>query len=240
MNRRALLVHGICAAAISGAGAAEPPPGAIVLNGEEIRLIDVIAPDFPKETAPRDAAALYARRIGALLAGANPQVEDKRDRDRWNRRVAVLRMTTGETLQELLVGEGLARVRPESDDDGFIDRLLLLERLARDEKRGLWNEFRYRVHDASDARRAVGRFNLVEGAPLAGALRKGRAYLNFGEDFRTDFTATAPSRSARKWAKTGLDFTTLAGRSLRLRGHVAWINGPSVEITHSKQIEILA
>ncbi|MEX0643808.1 MAG: hypothetical protein WD076_00740, partial [Parvularculaceae bacterium] len=124
-------------------------------------------------------------------------------------------------------------------DAVVIDRLLSIEGEARAAKRGLWSDWRYRVYDADEASFAVGSFNILEGVILAADARGGRVYLNFGDDYRTDFTVTAKSSLARQWAKEGLDLATLAEARVRARGYVTWINGPSIELTHPRQIEIL-
>lgn len=148
--------------------------------------------------------------------------------------------TSERTIQEILVAAGAVRVRPEGDDHAFIERLLAIEAEARAAKRGLWGEWRYRVFDAENADGAVGAFNLVDGTVLTAVSRSGRLYLNFGADYRTDFTATAKPSAARKWAKSGTDLASLAGARLRVRGYVSRINGPSIEITHVRQVEVLA
>ena len=71
------------------------------------------------------------------------------------------------------------------------------------------------------------------------ALARGRYYLNFGEDYREDFTATTRSRTGKKWARTGFDLLSLEGAQIRVRGFTVWINGPSIELAHIKQIEVL-
>ncbi len=82
---------------------------------------------------------------------------------------------------------------------------------------------------------------LLVGAVLAAVKQGGRLYLNCGEDFRTDFTATAKPAAARRWRKGGLiDLETLTGAAVRVRGYVASINGPSIEIAHALQVERLS
>ncbi|MGE0408390.1 MAG: thermonuclease family protein [Amphiplicatus sp.] len=186
----------------------------------EVRLVDIILDELV--SIPKDAV-----------------IEDAMAPDRWNRRVAKVILSDGGTMQERLVASGEARVRPESDDRPFIQRLLALEGEARATRRGLWRAPAFRVFDAADAAPAVGAFNLVEGVVVTAAKRGGRVYLNFGEDYRTDFTAAAKPSAARRWAKAGLDLVALADARLRLRGHVVWINGPSIEIVHPMQVECL-
>lgn len=206
-------------------------------DGREMRLAGIrapeIAPGFKEpyaEEARRRLAAILASPVSIAEAGAP---------DRWGRPPAELRLAGGESAQAMLIAQGFAQVMPEGEDHDFIRALLAVETEARAARRGLWAHPRYRIHDAGNARGAIGAFNIVEGAPRAAAKRGGRVYLNFGEDYRTDFTASARSVLARRWAKTGLDLETLAGERLRIRGYVAAINGPSIDLAHPLQIERL-
>ena len=66
-----------------------------------------------------------------------------------------------------------------------------------------------------------------------------RLYLNFAGDWRSDFTVSIARKDAAAFATAGLDPPTLAGKRLRVRGWLAWRNGPMIEATHPDQIELL-
>ena len=68
---------------------------------------------------------------------------------------------------------------------------------------------------------------------------KGRAYLNFGQDWRTDFTFSISPRDRRRFEQQGVDLAGLAGRRVRARGWVTLRNGPLIQLTHPEQLEIL-
>ncbi|MEQ8936540.1 MAG: thermonuclease family protein [Amphiplicatus sp.] len=250
MRRRDLIAGAgavVVASAFQRAGAESASSATVsgaraIVNGREIRLSDILAPAMAGGRAD-PYAAQFQRALADTLS--HPvRAEESGAADRWNRPFTRLyvehqRGVMLATAQERLVACGAARTLPESSDHAFIRRLLLLEEAARRTRIGLWGLAPYRVHPADDARRAVGDYNLVEGAPVTAVKRGGRVYLNFGDDYRKDFTASAKSGLARAWAKTGLDLETLAGAPLRIRGHVAWINGPSIDLTHPLQIELL-
>lgn len=236
MNRRGFLA-GLTAlsAAPSPATKATATSGAVFeMGADEFVLTDVIAPSPGEPFAAESAAAL-----AHILGLGRLDLVDRRERDRWNRRPVAVSVETHDgvrSVQELLIGAGGARVRPESEDRTSVEGLLRVEDAARRAERGLWALRSYSVRDAA-SHRGTGAFHIVEGRPVSAAVSKGRAFLNFGADYRTDMTATAATRDVRRWAKEGLDWEALAGRLLRVRGYVAWINGPSVEISHPMQIE---
>ncbi|MEE9251245.1 MAG: thermonuclease family protein, partial [Alphaproteobacteria bacterium] len=62
----------------------------------------------------------------------------------------------------------------------------------------------------------------------------------FGDNWRTDFTASVAPRDRRLFEREGHDLMALEGRSVRVRGWVKLRNGPMIEITHPEQIEVLA
>ncbi|MEL7488750.1 MAG: thermonuclease family protein, partial [Pseudomonadota bacterium] len=165
---------------------------------------------------------------------------DVRERDRWGRRIVVARSSAADfTLQDALVERGFARVVPETNESARLRRLLASEQMARAARRGLWRRKRFAVFRADRAEGAVGAFHIIEGAPVAFAERRSRAYLNFGADFRRDFTATLPTRALKRWREQGIDPAAWIGVPVRIRGFVQWINGPSIALKHSMQVETL-
>ncbi|MBB5518599.1 thermonuclease family protein [Amphiplicatus metriothermophilus] len=247
MRRRAFLLAA-GAAAFGGRAAAEAPVRVLrgdrlVHQGRELRLADILAPD-PRGfgDGPEPYAGAAAAALARLAAGGAFTIEEAGAPDRWGRpfvRLWLPRENGPVAVQELLLAEGAARVRPESGDDAFLDRLFAAEAQARAARAGLWALDAYRVFPAGNATGAIGRFALVEGEARSAAAARGRVFLNFGEDYRTDFTVTAPTRLARRWAREGLDLSGLAGRRVRARGHVAKVNGPSIELAHRRALELL-
>lgn len=197
MNRRGFLgAAGIWAAAASNAaqGGATGDGASFHYGPDECRLADILAP-----TAPYGLEAAGA--VKRLIDGADLELRDVADRDRWGRRIvrAFVRGDAAQgSLQETLVADGAARVSPESADHAAITALLAREAAAREQRRGLWRLRDYRVRAAVDASAAIGAFQLVEGVVVSAFIGRGRAYLNFGGDYRSDFTASAGSRDARR------------------------------------------
>jgi hypothetical protein len=115
--------------------------------------------------------------------------------------------------------------------------MLELEAQARERKRGIWGLDFYAVIAPEDAARAIGTFQVVEGQVLDAAKVKGRTYLNFGPDWRTNFTVTIPPGTARLFR--AMKPLALEGRRIRVRGWLKSYNGPQIEATHPEQIEVL-
>ena len=115
--------------------------------------------------------------------------------------------------------------------------MLAIERNARTAKRGIWSHPYYAVRSPETVARDADSFQLVEGTVLDVAERKGKTFLNFGADWRSDITVVVESRNAKSFREAGLSLTDLEGQRIRVRGWVKSWNGPLIEATHPEQIE---
>ncbi len=165
--------------------------------------------------------------------------------DRHGHLLAQVFVVTGDSrlwLQEELVGKGLARVYSLPDNRACVPELLIREREARAKRLGLWAFSAYRIENALDVKR-LGRlihsYQLVEGTVAAVGQGSGRLYLNFAPDWRSDFTISIARKDVAAFASAGLDPNALSGKRLRVRGWLAWRNGPMIEASHPDQIELL-
>ncbi|MGF1611878.1 MAG: thermonuclease family protein [Kiloniellales bacterium] len=212
-------------------------------DGREVRLVGLQAPKLPLgrpdfeawPLADQAKAALAELALGRMV---EPRFGGRRG-DRHGRVLAHLLRDDGLWLQGELLRRGLARVYSFADNRALVAEMLALERAARAAGRGIWAEPFYAVRSPDDANDHIGTFQLVEGRALDVALVRGRAYINFGADWRSDFTATLAPAVVRAFAAEGLDPEVYDGRRLRIRGWLKAFNGPMIEITHPEQIEVL-
>jgi len=244
--RRRVFLTGAMSAALSAFAA--PSKTIEALSGDRFRidgadylLSDILAPSQYRLEGKSEAYFEQARAaLGILISGGDIALSKTGDATRWGeKRVRAQIVGDGQPLQERLVSLGAARVAPYTDDFDFIRNLFELETEARKERRGLWALSAYQLLNADNAWLGLHSFALVEGLVTDAKEVKGRVYLNFGADFRKDFTATTLPRNARRWAKQGIELLALSGARLRIRGYLEAINGPSIELAHPLQIECL-
>ena len=171
---------------------------------------------------------------------------DAREEDRHGHVLAQVFLTQNGKrlwLQEALVAQGFARVYSLPDAHACVGALLEAEREAREARRGLWRSWAYRVQDAGDAKR-LGRltrsYQLVEGTVHAVGEGRKLLYVNFAEDWRSDFTIMIERKSLARFEAAGLDFGQFAGKRVRVRGWLELWNGPMIAASHPDQIEVLA
>lgn len=140
--------------------------------------------------------------------------------------------------QGALLRDGFARVHTRKDNLARAERMLAEEALAREEKRGLWRESRYAVRAAARPFEAEG-FMVVEGVVRSVQQLEERTYLNFGEDYRTDFTIAIAAEHIEEFRRAALDPATLEDRKVRVRGYVRDRGGPLITADHPAQLEVL-
>ena len=160
-------------------------------------------------------------------------------KDRHGRLLAHLTGPAGAWVQGAMLEAGMARVYTFPDNQALAAEMLAAERRARAARRGIWGHPFYALRTPTNAGEHVGTFQVVQGRILDVARVKSRVYLNFGPDWRTDFTVTLDARARRRFAKAGLDPLSLKDRSVRVRGWLKRRNGPAIEATHPEQIEVL-
>lgn len=220
-------------------------------DGREVRLVGIQAPKLPlgrvgfaawplAEAAREALTELTAGRRVSLGYGGS-QI------DRHGRALAHLHVIDGPRaglwLQGEMLARGLARVYSFPDNRALVAEMLALERAARAARRGIWADPWYRLLTAADLEREpfaiVGSFQIVEGRVLDAAVVRKRGYLNFGEDWKTDFTVAIDPAALRLFEADGRTIDAYRGRRIRVRGWVKSFNGPLIDATHPEQIEVL-
>jgi len=212
-------------------------------DGRQVRLVGIQAPKLPLGRTGFRAWPLAEAATGALAAltlGRTVRLAHGGARmDRHGRVLAHLFGPDGAWVQGEMLARGLARVYTFVDNRAAVAPMLARERAARRAGRGIWAMPFYRVRTPETAARHVGTFQLVEGRVLDVAIVRGRVYLNFGSDWRTDFTVTLAPRARRMFEAAGVDPMAYRGRRVRVRGWLTSFNGPMIEATHPEQIEVL-
>ncbi len=210
----------------------------------EVRLVGLQAPKLPlgrKGFRPWPLAAESKAALERLTLNRTVRLSYGGARmDRHGRRLAHLHdLEPGTWIQGAMLSAGMARVYSFSDNRSCVAEMLALEGQARNADAGIWSHPFYAVRDHGQAGDHLNTFQLVEGTVLDAARVRGRVYLNFGADWRQDFTITMESGARRLYRQAGLDPLDLKGRALRVRGWLRNFNGPLIETTHPEQIEFL-
>lgn len=198
-------------------------------------------PRFP------DICPLVDQRIDFLSARAPFSVRPSSSvvRDRGGVPAVQVTDSRGRWVQRALIERGWARFAP--DGESVADRRLLLqaEQVARTGQRGLWATVFGRVKSAQNPSELWPFLNsdqIVAGTLYRASLRGDWLYLNFGPDWRHDFTIALHHNDLvrQKWPEVIRDLhrrkSDGAGLFLEVRGRVVRWNGPAIIVTDPGQM----
>lgn len=214
-------------------------------DGRRLRLGGIEAAKPPPNAAPGTRwplAEAATAALAELALGRDLSPRGEARTDRHGRLVAQLQRDDGLWLQGALLARGLARVHTQPDGRALAREMLAAEDTARAADLGVWRTRAYGVRLADDPD-AVARdrdsFQILEGRVLRVTKAGSEAYLDFGEDWRTDVTVHIGRAALRAFTQAGIDPLSYEGRRVRVRGWVGLRSGPMIEATHPEQIERL-
>ena len=217
-------------------------------DGSEVRLIGALAPRARDANAapgswPAEQDAIAA--LSELVLGRSVKLAfGGRHTDRYGRHVAQLfveRDGNSQWVQGALLANGHARVYGLPENFACGRELLAHERIARENRLGIWRVALYRPKPSALAGQLMGlrsSFQIVDGRVASVSRTKSAVYLNFGSDWKSDFTIRIgkPALSGNtEWA-AALD--GLKDKDVSVRGWIERRNGPLIEVFDPSQLEI--
>lgn len=220
-------------------------------SGMQVRLIGTMparASDVFSESnfALETKARSY---LEALVLGRSIQIAyGGRRRDRYSHELAhvFVPMANGSApqwVQAEMLSAGVARAYALSDNSTCLHQLLAHEKMARAERRGLWALDIYKPLPAADSTTlmaARSRFVIIEGKIAALARTKSAAYLNFGADYRSDFTIRIGKEVLAAHPDFERTLESLAGQTVSVRGWIERRNGPMIDLVDPAELEVIA
>ena len=223
-------------------------------DGRKIRLLGTLGPRPPLIVQQAGAPTavwppeLKAREaLKKLVEGHDVTLAfDHRRQDRYGRWMAhVFVWHNGQRfwVQGELLAHGHARAYAVPGNTGCIAELMAHEAHARDRARGLWRHRHYRILKPEPAGWLLGkrrhRFEIISGTVAEVAVVKSNIYLNFGRNWKQDFTAALSKRALLGTRHTLADIKALKGSRVRVRGWIERRNGPYIKLAHPGLIERL-
>ena len=145
-------------------------------------------------------------------------------------------------VQAYLIRHGFARAYGVPGHSHCLAYLTKLETFAIRARSGLWQLPFFRIRNSAYPeimKRDVGSYQIVEGRVKSARRYRQRAYLNFGKNWRRDFTVGIKNRNLSAALPTGLSLRSLAGKLVRVHGWIDWRGGPFMDISMSGQIELI-
>jgi len=141
-------------------------------------------------------------------------------------------------VQGEMVSRGHAWAFSMAGDPAIMTPLKEREGAARASFSGFWGNPLYAIRSPETVGQYINSFQVVEGRILNVAVKKRTAFINFGQDWKTDFTIEF---SRNHWDKfsSAYDFTpeVWRGKKVRIRGWVEDRNGPMIDLADATQID---
>ncbi len=136
-------------------------------------------------------------------------------------------------VQGAMIANGVARAMPTPINPELAEQMYALENEAISAGKGLWaKDSRHRLLQADAPIESLGRITVVEGTVQKISTLSNTTYLNFGPDWRKDFTIGIPTAIRQKMIRQNIDPFRLQGQKLRVRGWIREYNGPYIELEH--------
>lgn len=168
------------------------------------------------------------------------QSKDEGRMNRMGHHIAHLVRARDETwTQGMLIALGVARVRTTKYNPEMAAQMLNLEDQARTQKVGLWAMEEYNVLTPTSTFKHIGSYQIIEGQVISVSMRRNKLYLNFGNNWKQDFTVRLNPNRYQDFEKNGLPPRRWSGKSIRIRGWLESYNGPFLDIDHPERIEAL-
>lgn len=218
-------------------------PADITIPRSNTWLLDGILVEHLK---PASLAQQKHAVITKALKSAHPTIHASKQAkpDRRGRRPAFI-LSTPEAidqpplLQERLAALGLARIDVDTMSNACAKRLLNAEQKARQAKLGLWKEAQYQPKPSNSLHLSaiVSTYQLVHGRVRTVSRKDhGTSYLNFGPDWKKDFTVTLSEKSLTRWEAENKSLDALKNAYIYVRGWVETRGGPLIRVHHPEQL----
>ena len=217
----------------------------VLADGRIVRLMGVEAPKpfLVRPAADVGMLAEKARReLARLIAGKAVEIRlGEQQSDRHGRILAHLFLDDGTWVQHRMVDAGFARIRPFAGEDSCLSPLRAPENAARLAGRGLWQNPEFTVISAYDPSliERKGLYVSVVGRIISVGRGNRIDFLNFGHNWRRDFTVMVGASVSEALAESGMPIETFATRLVRIRGVIEESGGPAIRLSDPGEIEFL-
>ena len=202
-----------------------------ISNGNRVRLLGI---DAPEKGEPLFEDAV--RRLEELTSSGVVSIKMCEDLDIYGRFLGTI-SAQGSNVNLILLREGkaLPMLIPPCGRPVAADILTAAARGARSGK-GIYSLNGYGIIQHTDAGDHIGEHAMVQGK-IAGLHRGRKAWhLNFGSDWKTDFTAVIFRDGQQRFNALGIDPGGLVGSEVLVVGKIKRYNGPEIIVRGPDQV----
>ncbi len=213
-------------------------------NGRCVRYIGIDTPEVREKQGEDwvykpEEHALEAKELNrGLVEGKEVRLEFDIVRvDKYGRWLAYV-FIDDRMVNEELLRQGYASLYTYPPNVKYVDRLVAAQREARQKKRGLWEI--YEIITPEQAGQHIGEFATVKGRVVGSYQSSKVTFLNFGENWREDFTAVIFTSNLNQFKKLGIEpVNYYKDKQVEVVGKIKFYNGPEIVINHPSQIKVV-
>lgn len=217
----------------------------ILESGDKVRLASIQVPNVQEQDTPghygrpgEPMGEEAKKALSGMILGKKIRIDyNPGKRDRHNRLLGQVYDEAGKWIQGEMLQKGYAMVYSFNDDSPtLITDMLAREKIAIQQKSGIWANPYYRIITPEETGEFINRFKLVSGEIASVNESHDNIYLNFNKEWRGRFAVFISHKNHQAfdigWLKS------LTGKKLRVRGWINYHNAPMMTIDHPGQLEI--
>lgn len=213
-------------------------------NGQTLRYIGIDTPEVRIKKGGRfeyqpQPFALEARELNkTLVEGKRVRIEfDVQRYDRYQRLLGYC-FVDDEFINAKLLSEGLAVLYTYPPNIKYTELFVAAQKEARENKRGLWAS--YEIIDHTQAGNYINQIRTVRGRVVQVYKSSKCLFLNFGKDWKSDFTIVIYNNVLDLFRKQGIDpLTFYKGKTIEVSGRIHNYNGPEIIVNNPAEIQVI-
>jgi len=214
-------------------------------DGKKVRLLNINTPETAKKNHPSEPYSIKAKQALKNLV-QNKEVVlkfDEEKKDKYKRLLAYVYLKDGTFVNYEMLKQGMAHLYTFPKNVSKFEELKKAEDYARNKKLGLWSHKRWQVQNANSTQKVekyrFGKYQVFEGKVKECKKVKGTVYLNFADNWRTDFSVAIKEKYFEYFNKQNINPESFyCNKNLRIRGILIPVNGALISVTHPQQLEI--
>lgn len=216
-------------------------------RGQHLRLIGIDTPELRRKTPlgfvsePAPLAKEAKEFTKRLAEGKYARIEfDIEKKDKYGRLLGYCFIKEGGKeifLNKRLLEEGFAVLYTSPPNVKYVGEFLKAQKEARRNRKGLWGA--YEVINPEEAGKFIGQIRTVRGKVLSTYNSGKVVFLNFGQDYKKDFTVVIFKESLPYFFKRGIrPWEFYKGKIVEVTGRIREYNGPEIIVNSPLEIEI--
>lgn len=216
----------------------------ILANGRHLRYIGI---DTPESRIKRNNQFVYdpqpfaveATQLNqSLVEGKTVRIEfDLDKKDRYGRLLGYC-FVDDIFVNKKLLQEGFAVLYTYPPNIKYVDSLVKAQKQARQEKKGLWGGNQVVSHQQAD--NYINQIRTVRGRVLNTYKSEKCTYLNFGSNYKEDFTVVIFNNTLDYFHQQGIKPVNFyKGKLVEVSGRIREYNGPEIIVNSPEEIRTI-